>query len=225
MRRNRFAFAALAALAAAAAAPAARAASDSEELVVKAQLTAEKMIAHPEMPQLTSWLKRARGVLIVPSLLKAGFILGGEGGSGVLLSRDDKGRWSAPAFYTVASGSIGLQIGVQDAQVLFVIMTEKGLAAMIDRQVKLGADASVAVGPTGRGVEGATTLNLDADIYSFALTRGLFGGVSFEGSVAAVRGEWNEAYYGKPVEPKDILIGRTVSNRQADKLRETLAVR
>ena len=225
MRRNRFAFAALAALAAAAAAPAARAASDSEELVVKAQLTAEKMIAHPEMPQLTSWLKRARGVLIVPSLLKAGFILGGEGGTGVLLAKATDGSWSSPAFYSIGAASFGLQIGLETAEVVFFVMSDKALKAWMSDEVKLGADASVAVGPTGRGVEGATTLNLDADIYSFALTRGLFGGVSFEGSVAAVRGEWNEAYYGKPVEPKDILIGRTVSNRQADKLRETLAVR
>lgn len=206
-------------------APAARAASEPEELVINARLTAERMLSHPDLPRLRSWIARAKGVLIVPSLLKAGFIIGGEGGSGVLLARDAKGTWSYPAFYTLASGSLGLQIGVQDSQVMFVIMTEKGLEAMIESQVKLGADASVAVGPKGGGVEGATTLNLDADIYSFALSRGLFGGVSFEGAVAAVRKAWNREYYGKAVTPQQILIGRTVSNPQADKLRAALSVR
>jgi lipid-binding SYLF domain-containing protein len=198
--------------------------SDPEVLVEKARLTATQMLNNPDIPTLRKWVKKAKAVLIVPSLLKAGFVLGAEGGSGVLLARNAAGEWSYPAFYTLGSGSIGLQIGVQDSQVIFAIMSQKGLDAMLDRQVKLGADASVAAGPKGGGVEGATGIDLDADIYSFAMTRGLFGGLSFEGSVAVERQEWNQSYYGKTATARDIVIGRKLSNAGADALRRALAV-
>lgn len=198
------------------------AASEPQELVDKARLTAEKLLSHPDFAQLQQWMRRAKGVLIVPSLLKAGFVVGGEGGSGVLLARDPVKGWSDPAFYTLGAGSFGLQIGVQDAQVMFAIMTDKGLRAMISTQVKFGADASVAVGPKGLGIEGATTLGLGADIYSFASTRGAFGGVSFEGMVAVERNDWNQSYYGEGATPKAIVIQRRFSNAGADGLRKAL---
>jgi SH3 domain-containing YSC84-like protein 1 len=200
------------------------AASETQELVVKARLTVEKLLSDPDLPALRRWIKRAKGVLIVPSLLKAGFLIGAEGGNGVLLARDDKKGWSYPAFYTLAAGSFGLQIGVQDSEVMFIVMRQSGLVAMLDRNVKLGADASVAVGPKGAGVEGATGLAFNADIYSFAYTKGLFGGVSFEGAVAAERKDMNEEFYGKPVSARDIVIGRKVSNAAADALRRALAL-
>lgn len=200
-----------------------RADSNPTELVEKARLTTQKLLNHPKYPTLQKWMKRAKGVLIVPQLLKAGFIIGGEGGAGVLLGRDKNGNWSAPAFYTIGSGSIGLQIGVQDAEVMFVIMTDAALTAMINRQVKLGADASIAVGPTGQGVEGATGIDLDADIYSFAMTRGAFAGVSFEGSVAVEKEDYNKTYYGKAVNAESIVLKRTVSNPHAGGLIEALS--
>ncbi len=135
----------------------ASAASEPRELVEKAKLTAERLLAQKDFPDLRGWMRKAKGVLIVPSLLKASFLIGGEGGSGVLLSRDRDAGWSDPAFYTLGAGSIGIQIGIQDSEVLFVIMTEKGLEAMIDKHVTLGVDASIAAGPDGVGVEGATT--------------------------------------------------------------------
>ena len=106
-----------------------------------------------------------------------------------------------------------------------VIMTERGLNAVINNQVKLGADASIAVGPKGAGIEGATTTALNADIYSFSLTRGLFGGISFEGSLIYKRDDWNQQYYGQPVAPREIVIDRKVSNPRAEPLRAALVVR
>jgi lipid-binding SYLF domain-containing protein len=206
----------------AAAAPAA-AATPQQELVEKATLTAEKMVGDPTLPSLRATLKQARAVLVVPSLIKGGFILGAEGGSGVLLARDARGQWSGPAFYTLGTGSIGLQAGVQDSEVILVIVTEKGLNAILDKSFKLGADASVAAGPIGgAGVAAATTAGLGADIYAFARTRGAFAGISLEGTAVVRREAWNKAYYGKAVDPRAILIQRQLSSPGADRLRRAL---
>ncbi len=201
------------------------AASEPQELVEKARMTAERLLSHPEFSLLRGWMRGAKGVLIVPSLLKAGFLIGGEGGSGVLLSRDPAKGWSDPAFYTLGAGSIGPQIGIQDSQVLFVIMTVKGLEAMIEKHVKLGIDASIAAGPEGGGVEGATTAGLGADIFSFSMTRGVFAGASFEGSVAVERNDWNRSYYGAGATPWAIVIERKFTNAGAAGLRKALDIK
>ena len=106
----------------AAGSPKAQQASDAQALIDKARLTTEKLLKHPDTQPLGGLIKKAKGILIVPSLLKAGFVIGGEGGQGVLLSRDDNGNWSNPAFYDIGSGRVGLQIGFQDSEVIFVIM-------------------------------------------------------------------------------------------------------
>ena len=201
----------------------ANAASPQQDLVEKAALTADKVINDPGLPSLRATLKQAKGVLIVPSLIKGSFILGAEGGSGVLLARNAQGTWSDPAFYTLGAGSIGLQAGVQDSEVILVIVTQKGLNAILDKPFKLGADGSVAVGPIGgAGVSAGTTAGLGADIYSFASTRGVFAGLSLDGTALVKRDEWNAAYYGKGATPKGILIERRFSNQAADKLRRAL---
>jgi len=202
---------------------AADAASPQQELVEKAALTADKMINDPGLPSLRATLKQAKAVMIMPSLIKGGFILGAEGGSGVLLARDAQGTWSDPAFYTLGSGSIGLQAGVQDSEVILVVVTQKGLNAILDKPFKLGADGSVAAGPIGgAGVSAGTTAGLGADIYSFASTRGVFAGLSLDGTAIVKRDEWNAAYYGKGATPRGILIERRFSNHAADKLRQAL---
>lgn len=173
-----------------------RAQSEQEALVEKARLTLESMVRQKNLP-IQDYLRRAKGVLIVPQFLKAGFIIGGAGGSGVLMARGSQG-WTGPAFMTMGAGSIGLQIGAEAQEVLLIVMTDKGLDAILKDNVKLGGDASIAVGPVGAGVSGATTTALKADVVSFALSKGLYGGVSFEGAVVANRNEWNEAYYGRP---------------------------
>ena len=188
------------------------AASNPQALVDKARYTAEKMLRHPELKPLPGLLGKAQAVLIVPSLLKAGFLIGGEGGSGVLLARDEAGNWSNPAFYDIGSGSLGLQIGFQDSEVMFLIMSRRTLDSMLDANVKLGADASIAAGPFGIGYEGSTAINLRADIYSYALSRGAFFGASFEGSIAVEDKERNRAYYGPGATARKIVLGRKFTN-------------
>lgn len=202
----------------------ARAEGEAErEIVDKARITVESMRRSKDFEPLNGLLPRSKGVLVIPSLIKAGFILGAEGGSGVLLGRADNGSWSGPAFYTMGSGSVGLQIGVQDAEVIFVIMTQKGLEAVLKAEVKLGAQASIAAGPTGMGVAAATTMALGADMYSYARTKGAFVGASFDGSVIAARDEWNKRYYGKPASARAIVIQRSFTSTYAKALQEALS--
>jgi len=213
MHRRQFCLTALSLAAAGLAAGRARAEAPSEQqiLVDRARSTVETFTTQSDMEQMRHLLRRARGILIFPEIIKAAFFIGGEGGSGVLVGRDPQtGSWTAPAFYTMGSGSIGLQFGGEVSQVVLLIMNERALNAIISNQVKLGADASVAVGPMGRGMEAATTTALNADIYSFAATKGLFGGVSLGGSVINARGDWIRAYYGRSLSAGDIVLRRQV---------------
>ena len=130
-------------------------ATEQQDIVDQATITVRKMLADPKLGTLQRWMKRAKGALVIPSLIKGGFIFGAEGGTGVLLVRNAKGKWSYPAFYTVAGASFGFQAGIQDSEVIFVIMTDKGLTAMMEENFKLGADASIAMGPVaGTGIRG-----------------------------------------------------------------------
>lgn len=202
----------------------ARAASEQQDIIDKATMTVRKLLADPELPTLRRWMKRAKGALVIPSLIKGGFMFGAEGGSGVLLARRADGFWGYPAFYTVGGASFGFQAGIQDSEVIFVIMTDKGLVAMMEKQFKLGADASIAMGPiAGAGFRGATTANLGADIYAYAVTRGVFGGVSFDGTAVIGREAWNRAYYGDGASARGIIVERKFSNEAADPLRRALA--
>ncbi len=197
--------------------------SEAQQLVDKSKLTAEKMLNDPQLGTLRNWMKSAKGVLIVPSFLKAGFIVGGAGGSGVLLSRDTAGNWSAPAFYTIGEGSIGLRAGVQDAEMILVIMTDKGLNALISNEVKLGADASIAVGEIGVGVEGSTTTSVGKDIYTYSKTSGIYGGASVEGAWVRARDSLNAEYYDRTATARAIVLERKFDNPGANVLRGVLA--
>ena len=188
---------------------------DARQLVEKSQLTIESFMTDNEIEAVRDLITKARGVFIAPQVLKGAFIVGASGGSGVFLARDDLGKpWSGPAFYTIGSVSFGLQIGGEASEVLLLAMTERGVSAMLGSTVKLGADASVALGPVGGGASAATVV-LSADILAFSRAKGLYGGISVDGAVIAVRSDWNRAYYGKDVEPADILVRRTVSNPHA----------
>jgi lipid-binding SYLF domain-containing protein len=197
--------------------------SDQQEIIDKARITFDKLITSPEFAELPGYVKKAKAVIIFPSLIKGGFIIGAEGGSGVLLVRDDKLGWSYPAFYTLAAGSLGLQIGGEVSEVVLTIMSEKALDAVIDNQMKFGGDVSIAAGPHGKGLEAATTTNLDSDVYSFAKTSGLFGGLSLEGAGVLKRDSWNTAYYGAGATPYAILIQRRFTNPNAQPLRDAMA--
>jgi SH3 domain-containing YSC84-like protein 1 len=154
-------------------------------------------------------LKDAKALLIVPSLLKARFILSGSGGSGVLVARDEKtGDWSQSAFYTIGSVTFGLQIGGESAEVIMMIRIQKALDALFTTEFKLGGDASVARGPVGVG----TKADVTKDVVSFAKSKGLFSGLNLEGSMVEVSDDSNKASYEKAASPVDIIVKKTVSN-------------
>ena len=200
----------------------ANAQTEQQTLVDRATLTVQEMFSDQVNPDARRLLKNAKGIMICPRVFKAGFIIGGQAGACVLIGAAN-GAWSNPAFYGFGSGSIGFQIGVQDAQIAFIILTEKGLAALMDSQFKIGADASVAVASFGAGISGATTAALRADIVAFAQARGLFAGIALDGSLISQRSDWNQAYYGQYLSPQQIVLNRQGSNQGADPLREVLA--
>ncbi len=192
--------------------PQALALSDQQEMIEKVRITFEKLITSPDFSQLAGYVRRAKAMMIFPNLFRAGVVIGGEGGSGVLMVRDAQRGWSQPAFYSLASGSIGLQIGGQTSEAVFTIMSDKALNAVLDNQMKLGGNVSAAAGPVGQGMGADTTTNFGSDVYSFAKTSGLYGGISFEGSGIVKKDDWNRAYYGQGATPYAIVIQRKFQN-------------
>lgn len=202
----------------------ARAATDQEELVSDARETVDLLLQNHDMgPYVRNYLQKAKAVLVLPAMLKGAFFVGAEGGTGVLLARGN-GGWSYPAFFVMGSGSFGLQLGGQASRMILIIMTDKALTAVLDGKVKLGGDLSAAMGPVGVGAEASTTINLGADIYSYALNKGAFLGASVEGAVVYPREPWNQAYYNDPAAaPRGIVLDGRYANPQADPLRNRLA--
>jgi len=193
---------------------------EQQLLVDKARVTFENFMIDKDHLWLQENLNQAKGLIIIPSLLKAGFFIGGSGGSGVLIVKDDKtGQWSQPAFYTLGAGSLGIQFGAEAAEIIMMVRTQKAVDKLFTSSFKLGGDTSIAVGPVGKGVKS----NVVADILSFSRTKGAYAGVSLEGSVIKTKDKWNEAYYGKAVSPTDIFVKGSVSNPGSKALRTSVA--
>ncbi len=192
-------------------------------LVDKSAAVVRGMRADPSFRQIDVYLKNARGVLILPSVIKAGLIYGGQGGNGVLLARDADGSWSSPAFYTLGGGSIGLQIGVQEAAIVLVFMNDKAFKSALDTGLTLGADATVAAGTEGLTGEVAST-HVFKDVYYFADVGGLFAGVSLEGGVIHVREGLNKTYYGQALTSRQIVLERKADAPAARPLKDALTV-
>jgi len=203
----------------------AKAQSDQQTLVDRATLTVQEALnSSPDADaDLRRLMRRSRGAMVCPRIFRASFIFGGSGGGCALLARDAHGNWSYPAFYGMGSGSIGFQIGIQDSAIVMMILTEKGLNAVMDSQFKFGGDANITVATLGAGVEGATTADLGADIVAFAQSRGLFVGISLQGSVMGSRSEWNQAYYGRDYGTRQIIVDMAARNQGAEPLREVLS--
>ncbi len=193
-----------------------------QTLVDRSTLTVEDMMTQHVSEDPRIMLGRARAVMICPQVFKAGFIFGGAGGDCVLLARGGNGTWSYPSFYGIGSGSVGFQIGIQDSELVMMILTERGLNAVMDSQFKLGADASVAAASVGGSVGGSTTAAAGADIVAYAMNRGLFAGVALDGSIMSLRSDWNSAYYGRPYSAREIVEQMAAANPGADPLRSVL---
>jgi lipid-binding SYLF domain-containing protein len=194
------------------------AAEGPQDVVDDSVKALEELSADPSMGWFRDNVQEAKAIVIVPNLVKAGFLVGGSTGNGVAMTRSDRG-WSHPSFVTLASLNVGLQGGAQTGQLALLVMTDSGRDALLRNKFQLGGGISVAEGPVEAGAPAATT-----DILAFSRSKGVFGGVAIEGATIAVRDSWNEQYYGKEgVRPEDILASRNQVNPGAEKLRETAA--
>lgn len=192
---------------------------DLAQRVTKAQFTFRDFERDPRMTWFRQNVRYAKGLLIMPVLVRGGFFFGGSGGRGVLLAQDAAGTWSYPAFYDVGSASFGLQFGAAGGQVILMIMTDRGLRRFLNDKFQLGADASISVGPEGIGAKAEIF-----DIFSFSRVKGIFAGLTIEGGVVVVNRADNQTYYGQTkISPRDILLRRKYKNPQADDLIRVLA--
>ncbi len=182
--------------------------------VVEALLSAEKAMIAPPL------VHHAAGIAIFPGVVKAGFLLGGEVGDGLILRHDPHSDiWYGPAFYRISSISFGLQAGVKGSDVLLVIRSERGMDGLLKNEVTLGADMSVAAGPAGQGAgQSATDKKMNAEVLSYSKSVGVFGGVALEGAKISVREGWNHAYFGKTIPAKQILMDMRAEGKQIDSL-------
>lgn len=151
--------------------------------------------------------EKAECVIVIPSVKKAAFIVGGEYGSGVMSCRAGE-RWSAPVFMQLAKGSWGLQIGAQSVDLVLLVMNKRGVNKLLDNKVSLGADASVAAGPVGRSGHAATDLQLTAEMLSYSRTQGVFAGIDLSGGVLRPDKEGDERAYGSGVNAHAVIEGR-----------------
>ena len=193
--------------------------AEQRTVVTSAAITLSDFLADPDMNWLRLNLARAKAVLIAPGIIKAALVVGGSGGRAVALAHDAKtGHWVGPAFYTLVTGSVGLQAGVSSSDIVILVMTDVGLRRLLSNTFHLGADVSVAVGPVGRGARTELT-----DFVSFSRTEGAYIGLDLTGTIVTATDDWNQIYYGQAVQASDILVRHTVHNRQANELIGLLA--
>jgi lipid-binding SYLF domain-containing protein len=200
-----------------------RADAKRQSLVDQCLITAQKVLSGKDFPDALKNMGNARGVLIIPELVQGGFIIGAAGGRGTLLARSQPRDWSYPAFYGMGSGSIGFQAGGKVSEIVFIILTDKGLNAILDKKFKVGAQAGVTMVAVGAGIEGATTAAAGADIVAYSNSNGLYAGASLEGSYIDADNDWNALYYGPGATGRSIVIDRRYTNPGAEPLRQFLA--
>ena len=146
----------------------------------------------------------AYAIAVIPDVIKAGFVIGGRHGVGLVAVKAPDGTWSNPSYVSMSGGSIGFQAGVSSTDVILVFRTQRGVDSIVHGKFTLGADASVAAGPVGRNAQAATDAQLKAEIYSYSRSRGLFAGVALDGSVLAIDNDANQSVYGEGVTPRRI---------------------
>lgn len=184
----------------------------------------QQIVSIPEKNIPPALLRNASGIAIIPNVIKAGFILGGRYGTGVLLVRNEKGDWSYPSFISIAGGSIGWQIGVESIDIVLVFKSRSSIYRIVHGKFTLGADAGVAAGPVGRQASAATDVQLKSEIYSYSRSRGLFAGLALQGASLQIDEEDNDALYGRNGrDARNILNDRvTTDHPEVQKLRRIL---
>ncbi|MGB0695087.1 MAG: lipid-binding SYLF domain-containing protein [Rhodospirillaceae bacterium] len=197
---------------------------EARAVIHSAEATVTRLLSEAGFSEsLSGLIKDSRAVLVVPDFYKAGVIIGGSYGNGVLLVRGPDGFFSDPAFYRLTSGSVGLQLGMQNAETVIVIMTDEGLNAVMNDGFKGGANVNLTFGLIGAGADASTTSDVGEDLYAFSHNVGLFGGAGLEGTSIEPRDAWNYAFYGFTVTPEGILLNRETSHPDVFRLKNALA--
>ena len=201
-------------------APSDASAKTVNDRLVSATRAVREMSSQKDVETMADLVKGAKGVVIIPSYVKAAIGIGGAYGEGVVLKHDPAtGRWYGPSFMNIAGASYGLQIGVQSTTLLLVITNQRGMERFYGDKVKLGADVDIAAGPVGRSVGAATDVNLKASIYSYSMSKGLFAGLSLSGAVMSTDNKANASYWGAKANARD-LLNRSAS---ADRVQPLIA--
>jgi lipid-binding SYLF domain-containing protein len=185
---------------------------EQERLENSGSVLQEVMDVPDNIPQ--ELLEKAECVIVFPSVMKAAFVVGGSYGRGAMVCRTGEhfnGPWGAPAMYALEGGSVGFQIGGQATDLVLLVMNEKGASSILDSKVKLGADASAAAGPKGRDASANTDAYLRAEILSYSRSRGLFAGVSLEGSTLRPDDDASADIYGRKITAREIVLGGKAS--------------
>ncbi len=192
--------------------PASIVAAGNENAKVEEATTAlTEIMRIPERSIPPSLLRHAYAVAIIPNVIKAGLVIGGRHGTGILVVRQEDSKWSPPSFITLTGGSIGWQIGVTSTDVILVFKNKNSIDKISRGKYTLGADVSVAAGPVGRSASASTDVTFRAEIYSYSRSRGIFAGVSLEGSALLIDHSANEAFYDREgVFPREIFLGRNI---------------
>jgi lipid-binding SYLF domain-containing protein len=182
--------------------------SDAVGRLEKAGTTLREVTAAPDKGIPNEVFEGAKCIAVVPNLTKAGFILGGEHGKGVATCRVSGGGWSTPAFFTMTGGSWGAQIGVEDVNLVIMIMNDEGMKNLLNSKFKIGADASASAGPVGRHASAGTDWKLETQMLTYSRSKGLFAGIDLGGTVVDRDKETTAAFYGKDMTNTEILTGK-----------------
>ena len=185
----------------------ARAGEQETERANNAVRVLKETMTAPDKRVPSEMLSNAYAVAVIPDVIKAGFVIGGRHGVGLVSIKAADGTWSNPSFVSMTGGSIGFQAGVQSTDVILVFRTQRGVDSIVHGKFTLGADASVAAGPVGRDAHAATDAQLKAEIYSYSRSRGLFAGIALDGSVLAIDNDANQAVYGDGMTPRRFFAG------------------
>jgi lipid-binding SYLF domain-containing protein len=189
------------------------AANTEQKRLENSGVVMEEIMNTPEnIPQ--EIMEKAECIIVFPSVLKAAFIVGGSYGRGAMVCRTGtgfKGPWGSPAMYALEGGSVGFQLGGQATDLVLLVMNDRGTQSILDSKVKLGADASVAAGPKGRDASADTDAYLRAEVLSYSRSRGLFAGISLEGSTLRPDDDANEAIYHRKITASTIVLGKGVA--------------
>ena len=182
--------------------------NEEDQRAINAVKVLDEVMRMPEDAIPGKLLQSAHAVAVIPSVVKAGLVVGGRHGKGLISVRKSDGTWSHPSYIRLTGASVGFQAGVQSTDVVLVFRTPRGVDSIVHGKFTLGADAAVAAGPVGRSAEASTDGQLKAEIYSYSRARGLFAGVALDGAVLGIDHDANEAVYGPNTTPRAAFEGR-----------------